>query len=503
MKRYLLISICAFFFVSCFWFCLWSIAYYFTLDPNLAIIFFPFALRLGLSLHTPKIYWPGIYGAEWLLIGLISEQFHLPETLGLLIASTLSLPVTYLAQRYYCNPQWRRLLVIAVLLLSFALINNVLLFFNPLHSVAIVALVSISGGIMLVPSCYLIWSYLFDRPWIPLAANVIHYPMQFRFRHVIRYCALFVISVVLQLGLPDELRLFAPFCLAIPIIVLAFQYGWHGALMGTLLNSVALIAARSNASEMQVVDLLLSLLAQSLTGILLGLGIQRQRELNSELRLQIRCNQQLTNKLLYTEESVRKEVARELHDEIGQTITAIRTQAIILKRMDSSELVIRCANMIENLSLNIYDTTKKLLTKLRPHVLDHFGLIHAIEQLAVDLALNQRGIQLRLNLHADSDNLSDALGVTIYRICQESLNNLIKYAKASEVAITLTCDSQLELIIRDNGIGFLSKEPAEGFGLKGMSERVHALGGQLTIDSQPQQGTCIHVHLPLPEGALT
>ncbi len=91
------------------------------------------------------------------------------------------------------------------------------------------------------------------------------------------------------------------------------------------MNAIALIASQTWHDH--PVDLLLSLLAQSLTGLLLGAGIQRLRELNQSLQSELARNRRLAERLLETEESVRRDVARELHDDIGQTITAIRTQA--------------------------------------------------------------------------------------------------------------------------------------------------------------------------------
>ncbi|TMV35612.1 two-component system sensor histidine kinase UhpB, partial [Salmonella enterica subsp. enterica serovar Kentucky] len=102
----------------------------------------------------------------------------------------------------------------------------------------------------------------------------------------------------------------------------------QGALIATLMNAIALIASQTWHDH--PVDLLLSLLAQSLTGLLLGAGIQRLRELNQSLQKELARNHRLAERLLETEESVRRDVARELHDDIGQTITAIRTQAGIV-----------------------------------------------------------------------------------------------------------------------------------------------------------------------------
>lgn len=100
------------------------------------------------------------------------------------------------------------------------------------------------------------------------------------------------------------------------------------------------------------VDLLLSLLAQSLTGLLLGAGIQRLRELNQSLQSELARNRRLADRLLETEESVRRDVARELHDDIGQTITAIRTRAGIVQRLAPDNASVRqSGQLIEHLSL--------------------------------------------------------------------------------------------------------------------------------------------------------
>lgn len=118
-------------------------------------------------------------------------------------------------------------------------------------------------------------------------------------------------------------------------------------------------------------DLLLSLLVQSLTGLLLGAGIQRLRELNQSLQKELARNQHLAERLLETEESVRRDVARELHDDIGQTITAIRTQAGIVQRLAADNASVKqSGQLIEQLSLGVYDAVRRLLGRLRPRQLD-------------------------------------------------------------------------------------------------------------------------------------
>lgn len=489
MRHYFLTSLGGCLFFICSWFCLWVIAFYFLGDPALAILFFPFALRLGITLHTASRYWVIIYGAEWSLILLLSKVLNDLPWWPILIASSLSWPLLWYVRRYYYGDQWRQLLVMAVAIISTASINVAMVMgFDsiakiPVSQVGMILLISITGGLMLVPTCYLLWSYLFNRSWIPLTVALISRPLELRHRDLCLYALLFVANILLQINLPDELSRFAPFCLAIPIIVFAFRHGWQGALLGTLLNSVALIAARSDVSNMEITDLLLSLSAQSLTGILLGLGIQRQRDLNRKLSSELGRNQVLSRQLIKTEESVRRDVARELHDEIGQNITAIRMQASILKRVETTPVTQQCASTIEQLSLNVYDTAKGLLSRLRPKTLDDLGLAKAVEQVVCDLKLEDKGIDVAMAWGHHQQSLCDTTSVTLYRICQEALNNIAKYSHATEVIIELDIDQRIRLQIEDNGIGFKAEDAFKGFGLRGIRERVEVLGGQCSIVS--------------------
>ncbi len=485
----------------CCWFCLWVISSYFILDHGLAVLFCPFALRLGVTLHSTKALWPVIYSAEIFLIIVLAAFLGPDQWVLILSASVVSIPLLWLASEHYYGSQWRRLCVMATLIFTTAIISGVIVAMkNGAFGMAV--LTGISGGLMVVPACYLVWHYLFQSQWLPLTAKMARRPIRFYSRNLFFYSMLFLINIAIQLGLPEEMRRFAPFFLAVPIVLLAFRYGWRGAFLGTLLNSVALIAARSGDSRLVITDLLLSLSAQSLTGILLGAGIQQLRELNSELRRQLKRNRLLSQHLVTAEESVRRDIARELHDEIGQNITAIRMQAGLLKRLEKTPAVINSANMIESVSLNIYDTTKRLLTRLRPKALDDVGLKEAIEQLVWDLDCRASGIEVTIRWHAPTNiecALSDAMLVTVYRICQEALNNVIKYADASQVVMELTVEDTVCLTISDNGVGFDPSTAAGGFGLLGMSERVEALGGAFTVKSSGGDqccGTQLFVSLP-------
>ncbi len=500
MRAYAVTTICGLFVMACAWFCLWVIAYYFVNDPELAILLFPFALRLGVALHTRTAYWPTIYLSEWgglsIALAMLLGQ---PQWLTVLIASIASIPVTLIAKKYYYGDQNRHLAVMSVVIIISAFINVMAVGFH-VPSVYMVWLASISGGLLVVPMCYLLWSYLFQSRWSPLSSLLLSNAVVFQVRHIVLYALLLIGSILVQTSLPEELKRFAPFCMAIPIIVLALRYGWQGALLATMLNSIALIAARSGVSNLEITDLLLSLSAQTITGIMLGLGgVQKQKDLNHKLRGELARNQNLSRQLIKAEESVRRDIARELHDEIGQNITAIRTQANIIKRVNNAETSVGCADMIEGLSLNVYDTTKRLLSKLRPKMLDDLDLKESVEQLTREMEFANHGTNVQLNWQGDYTSLSDTLKVTLFRLCQESLNNAAKYAEAQLINIELTIgEAAVSLMIHDDGVGFKVQDSMKGMGVRGMQERVHALGGKMVIYSTSDQviGTQISITLP-------
>jgi two-component system sensor histidine kinase UhpB len=358
-------------------------------------------------------------------------------------------------------------------------------------------LLTLTGALTIAPTCLVIWHYLTSTRWQPLGPSLVGQPVNWRVRHLFGYVLLFIVSLWLQLGLPAELSRFTPFCLALPIIALAWHYGWQGALIATLMNAIALIASQTWHDH--AVDLLLSLLAQSLTGLLLGAGIQRLRELNQSLQTELVRNRRLTERLLETEESVRREVARELHDDIGQTITAIRTQAGIMQRISPESGVKQSGLLIEQLSLGIYDSVRRLLGRLRPRQLDDLSLEQAIRSLMREMELEGHGIVSHLDWHIDEARLSEAQRVTLFRVCQEGLNNVVKHASARAVTLQGGLqDDRLMLVIEDDGCGLPVGSTQQGFGLAGMRERVTALGGSLGISCT--HGTRVSVTLTLRNG---
>ncbi len=229
---------------------------------------------------------------------------------------------------------------------------------------------------------------------------------------------------------------------------------------------------------------------------------QRTRELNAQLWE----NQRLAHKVMEVQETERRHLARELHDELGQSLTAIRTDASMLKRLHPNETsaVHQSADSIDAIARHIYAVTYDLMRYLRPTALDDLGLVDALHECISNLRLHEQGLHLETRFSGPLNEMTETYNITLYRLVQESLTNIVRHASASHITLELHRRQQededyLELSIRDNGHGFSQHgESKGGFGLIGMRERVNALGGQFQIQSAPGSGTWVDVTIPLP-----
>jgi PAS domain S-box-containing protein len=193
----------------------------------------------------------------------------------------------------------------------------------------------------------------------------------------------------------------------------------------------------------------------------------------------------------------RKHVAREVHDELGQILTALRMETSMLQReLVGREKARGRLDGMRSLIEDMFRTVRSIAGSLRPPTLD-LGLVSAIEWLAEDF---EKRWQIECALDIDPRDIpgSDAHATTVFRVIQESLNNVARHAGASRVSIWLRqSHDHMQLEIRDNGCGFsYDKEQTGGFGLVGMQERVMEMGGTLNVQSLPGQGSAILIDLP-------
>ncbi|WP_147201275.1 sensor histidine kinase, partial [Pseudonocardia asaccharolytica] len=216
------------------------------------------------------------------------------------------------------------------------------------------------------------------------------------------------------------------------------------------------------------------------------------RDCERRLRQEV---QKYSVELRHAHETERHRVARELHDEVGQTLTALN---YTLERMalHSSGTGIEIAKEASSLVADLTSRVGDLCLALRPHVLDDFGLGPALIWLTQRFE-QQTGILVELLHDGLAKRLPREVELGVYRLIQEALTNIARHAGAKRCAVRCASSPEnLVVSVRDYGVGFQVDRLSSG--LRGMDERVQELGGRLTIRSSPGQGTCIRAKIPLP-----
>ncbi len=242
--------------------------------------------------------------------------------------------------------------------------------------------------------------------------------------------------------------------------------------------------------------------------MLLAIGRQiavavESARLYAELQQKEQVARELFRKAISAQEDERKRIARELHDDTSQALTALMFAAEEgLEINDLAEIKTSLRRM-HSLTRQTLDGVHKLLYDLRPSMLDHLGLIPAIRWFAKS-RLESQGVRVSFKENVHSCRLIPEVEIALFRVVQEAITNITRHAGARNVKISCDLTSeQIQIVISDDGIGFnptqviLSPETGHGLGLLGMGERLELVGGEFEIDSIPGQGTQINIHMPL------
>lgn len=210
--------------------------------------------------------------------------------------------------------------------------------------------------------------------------------------------------------------------------------------------------------------------------------------------------QQLSARLVQAQEDERRSISRELHDEVGQSLTGV------LVEMANLSTLIRArdldgasdkAGSVKRLLEESIRVVRNMALLLRPSMLDDLGLVPALEWQAREVS-KRSGMWVEVDAETVPEDLPEEHKTCIYRVVQEALHNIVQHASARKVKITVLQDQgRLSLAIEDDGRGFDTRRQ-KGMGLLGMEERVRHLGGSFDVQSRPGSGTSLNVSLPLP-----
>lgn len=314
------------------------------------------------------------------------------------------------------------------------------------------------------------------------------------------------LTATMLLGKPRSQLLNKPF---ITLLAPGYSFDFFRALREVLATgkeqSLELLLQRNN----MIFDVFLHMVApdSSKTEVRIALqdisGRKRAEDKTHEL---LRQNRELTQRLFQVQEEERRHLARELHDEFGQWLTAIQLNAANICQLSKEKdpHIYASARIIDESVSEMHKDIRNMIHQLRPTLLDELGMAESIKYLVGQWREQHPEVEVTLVLDGELDNLKDDINITLYRVIQESLTNVAKYAEAHDVAIELSrqrargsMPDSLLLCIEDNGKGMDTEMATEGFGLAGMRERVLAVNGEFTNHSLPGKGVKIEISIPI------
>ncbi|HEY8559691.1 MAG TPA: PAS domain S-box protein [Pyrinomonadaceae bacterium] len=230
---------------------------------------------------------------------------------------------------------------------------------------------------------------------------------------------------------------------------------------------------------------------------------ERTAELKREIAERKRSEKtrvKLLQRIVGAQEDERKRISRDLHDHLGQKLTALKLNLEILRGQCEDDELHRLVEKVQALAESIDSELDFLAWELRPATIDELGLEATLENFVGEFSLQ---FNIRADFHSRklrNKRLLPEIEINLYRIAQEALNNIAKHAQATQVSVLLEKpDNHIVLIVEDNGIGFKPKRKTDksaGLGLVGMGERAALIGGAVEIESKAGKGTTVFARVP-------
>jgi two-component system sensor histidine kinase UhpB len=221
------------------------------------------------------------------------------------------------------------------------------------------------------------------------------------------------------------------------------------------------------------------------------------------LQNSIKNNHQLTQQMISLQEDERKSLARDLHDEVGQHLTAIHIDASTILHAKTIDDARESAKAIDVVARQMMNIVHGMLQRLRPGSLDELGLKAALQDLIDTWLQRNRSVTVDVSLLGDFVGVDETVAIAIYRIVQECLTNIARHSDANKIIVTLHRKSdELILSVEDNGKGFDPRLVSSGFGVAGMRERVQGLGGHFELNSRVGFGVQIQASLPFKKKVI-
>ena len=479
--------------------------------------YMPTGVRLAAMLILPIRFWPTLLFTEFVchrFITVYYGSFSLPPLLPALTKSAMiymlyscfTLPAKLWIKKVdLSNVKYCLLMLIALFGQCIVAATNLTFFVKfynnvPFDRKAEIWLSFVTGGaiggLLLAPLILGAYQFIQDK----------NYKVHSKAAYCLSGYAILLLATYNYLQ-NDPGSLYVVIALALmPVLMFAYSFGWQGALVATTLTNLFLAASvygHSGTLTMQQIQLFVIVL--NISALLFGAVISNQQALaaslqasNNQLQKLALHNQQLANRFINVQEHERKAVSQELHDDIGQIVTGLKSELKVMAATSKDEQVLQQLPRIQKATSAIYDSVYRLMHRLRPRLLDEHGLYNTLTSGELVIALHNAGINYRYDIQVELSDLQQDIQTTVFRVCQEAFTNVIKHSAATTCALSIHQQGNtLTIRIEDNGRKQSNTQHESGhFGLTGIEDRVSALNGNFDFELSVQ-GCCLNISLPV------
>ncbi len=497
-------------------FFLFALSLRYEVYENMVCWYFPIGFRLLLLLYLPVRYWGFVWFGGSLGLFLYWSNYVDPNTVFINNFSynfylLLSLPVIYFVKVRYVTESLMTVKALLAILGAFIGIRLIDTFINlasdgPLYldvPEALLLDIFIAHQLAaLLPFLFMLTCFYFVQGLVSGAAklNNVQLVKLFIVNPIIGL-SLLVVHVI-QPGL-DNLLVVLVF---IGIVWLGASYGFAALMTFTVtINALLLLYLFDNSNGEMLLRYMPFMSSYCLVALFVGGYLIETERVNLNLRINnstLAENnmklKELSNRTISIQEQERKELSQELHDEIGQNITALKTELIMIERTGLQHSDKFSTERIRHAADMIYDSVYNMMNWLRPSELDEIGLTNILTGAFFASRLSAANIHYVHDITANLQQLTAAQEIAIFRIVQESVTNTIKYSTGDLYSVSIHQVADILILsMSDNGNGFVKQGASKsgGFGLSGIEDRVTSLDGDFYIDST--DGFNIYVKLPL------
>ena len=525
ISKQFLANIIVFFSICVAEFLFFTLSFNYTVIPGFVIWYFPLGFQFIIFMFLPYRYWPiavlGICIGSGLSLRFEGSIYyeHIKHFVLTLCMVLHTLPIIFYARKYYINKHLFTLKSIIILVflgmlvrltnIGFYFISNTSVYDKvpPAEEFSIFLQHNIAAypGVLMGVCVYLLVRWFNDKQVkIPDPTKGV----------ILEYVMLMTIAMIAMFHLHPVTQEIMKLLLVLPIIWFGYKYTWLGSVFCAIWVNLVLLVLLTNAEP----DTLVSFQPFIVTYFLIGLvtaGLQiedkRSRKSLEQQRTQLANTyqelsvlkdqmQHLATDIVTVQEQEKKNLSQEIHDEIGQNITALRIAISLLdKQHNFQNEDLKYLHKMQNITDRVYDNAYQLMHWLRPRIIDEQGLQDTLEGYFFSVRLQEKGVKYTTSIPNNVNFLTDAVKIALFRTTQECVDNVLKHSCCSECRLTISVhSSHIQLFFTDDGIGYPDATLTDeyGLGLSNIANNVMALGGSMSLQNN-NDGAELYVQLPV------